>query len=233
VINVESLILEQCIFDVRYEKGYLYWDNCGKIFRDTFTVFPDAEEESVSVKEAKLFLKGEDLNFTFSPVNFNVTQRFPKNIKIMGDVADALLSSIIKHIDIEIASRIGNRFVYILPVANSEESVSYLKKMGLLNIPTDKLDLIGDTVKEPHVKFIVTKGDEIGYIFNLSYVSRKIEIKVPRVVKYDVSGFVNMGLSIDVDFFTMKPFELSNLKCKELIEKNEKNIRYMISRLFQ
>jgi hypothetical protein len=233
MFNSESLVLEQVVFEGKFQHGYLYWDNCGKIWKDIIAKWPALTADNVSVQEAIMSLKDEDINLKFSHDAINITQKYPKNLKLLGDFADSVFQIITDYLKIETFSRIGNRFFYIYKVENSNESIDLLKKTGFFNIPQEKLSVIGDRLKDPHVKIVITKGEEIGYIFNLTHVERKVEISLPKFIKYDTSGFISTALSIDVDFYTIKPVDLSILRCKELIEKTDKNIRHIIKALFQ
>jgi len=65
----------------------------------------------------------------------------------------------------------------------------------------------------------------------MAYVNRKLEINVPKPIKYDASGFITNGLLIDIDFHTLKPVEGGNVKVYELLKKNKKDIEHFVGEL--
>ncbi len=221
------------IFEVRFEHAFLYWDNSGKIFNEILKGWPTATVETVSTQEAKIIIKNkdEDLTLTFSPHQINFTQSFPGGIKAMGEFADYALPIISKQLDVHLFTRIGNSFIYVNKVDDVQASIALLKKTGFFSIPEDKFKNIGTSLKNPVVKFTAVRDDDIGYTFNMAHVSRKLEIKVPKPIKYDASAFITDGLLVDIDFHTLKPVEGGNVRVHELLKKNKKDIEYFIGEL--
>lgn len=233
MFDTSKLLLEQMIFEVRFEHAFLYWDNSGKIFNEILKGWPTATVETVSTQEAKIIIKNkdEDLTLTFSPHQINFTQSFPGGIKAMGEFADYALPIISKQLDVHLFTRIGNRFIYVNKVDDVQASIALLKKTGFFSIPEDKFKNIGTSLKNPVVKFTAVRDDDIGYTFNMAHVSRKLEIKVPKPIKYDASAFITDGLLVDIDFHTLKPVEGGNVRVHELLKKNKKDIEYFIGEL--
>jgi len=88
MIDIESLLLEQIVYEVRYKGGYLYWDNCGKIWSTLTSQHPELEAESVSPQNAKLVIKDESLNISFSAERLNITHQFPHNLKLFSEISE-------------------------------------------------------------------------------------------------------------------------------------------------
>ena len=233
MFDVSKLMLEQMIFEVRFEHAFLYWDNSGKIFQEILKGWPTAIVETVTTQEAKVIvkIKDEDLTLTFSPNHINFNQSFPVGIRAMGEFADYALPVIARHLDVNIFTRIGNRFIYINKVDDVQASIALLQKTGFFSIPADKFAKIGTSLKNPIIKFTALRDDDIGYTFNMAHVSRNMEIKVPKLIKYDTSAFITNGLLVDIDFHTLKPVEGGNVRVQELLKKNKKDIEYFIGDL--
>ena len=233
MFDVSKMQLEQMIFEVRFEHAFLYWDNSGKIFNDILKGWPSASVETVTLEGAKVIvkIKEEDLTLTFSPTQINFNQSYPDGIKAMGEFADYALSVIARQLGVNIFSRIGNRFIYMYKVDDVQASIALLEKTGFFSIPEDKFKKIGTSLKNPVVKFTAEKDNDVGYTFNMAHVSRKLEIKVPKPIKYDASAFITDGLLVDIDFHTLKPVEGGNIRVHELLKKNKKDIEYLIGEL--
>ena len=149
----------------------------------------------------------------------------------MGEFTDYALSVIARHLNVNIFSRIGNRFIYMYKVDDVDASIALLQKTGFFSIPEDKFKKIGTSLKNPAVKFTAEKDNDVGYTFNMAHVSRKLEIKVPKPITYDASAFITNGFLVDIDFHTLKPVEGGNVRVHELLKKNKKDIEYFIGEL--
>lgn len=233
MFDTSKLLLEQMIFEVRFEHAFLYWDNSGKIFNEILKGWPTATVETVSVQESKMIIKikDEDLTVTFSPHRINFNQSFPSGVKAMGEFADYALPIISSHLNVNLFTRVGNRFIYINKVDDVHASIALLEKTGFFSIPAGKFEEIGTSLDNPGVKFTTKRDNDIGYTFNMAHVSRKLEIKVPKPIKYDASAFITDGLLVDIDFHTLKQAEVGNIRVHELLKKNKKDIEYLIGEL--
>lgn len=233
MFDTSKLLLEQMIFEVRFESAFLYWDNSGKIFNEILKGWPTAAVDAVTVQEAKMIIKtkDEDLTLTFSPHQINFNQSFPSGVKAMGEFADYALPIISRHLNVNLFTRVGNRFIYIHKVDDVQMSIAFLEKTGFFSIPAGKFEKIGTSLDDPGVKFTATRDNDIGYTFNMAHVSRKLEIKVPKPIKYDASAFITDGLLVDIDFHALKPVDGGNVRVHELLKKNKKDIEYFIGEL--
>ncbi len=233
MFNVDSLILEQIILEVRFQHGYLYWDNCGKIWNDIFKKYPDVEAESITAESASFIMKDSEIGLKFSRGHINISQQYPENLKLFSEFSDSTINIITGYLNIDTFTRVGNRFFYTLKVNDSSEAMDLLKNAGFMNCSDEKIKEIGDHIKEPSVKFVITKSDDIGHTFNFRYLDRKLELKIPRPVKFDTSQFINKVLSLDVDFYTQKPVDLAILNAKDLTKNNKRNIEKYFKIFFQ
>ena len=220
MFNFSDLVLEQVILELRYENGYLYLDNCGKTLRNIMDKWPTAKVDSANVGEAKLDVLNKNLSMTFSPHRVAFSQSYPSGISDLGEFSDFALNTVRELFEISAFTRVGNRFVYMLKVEDEQESLDYIRKTGFLAIPPEKVAHIGDTVKNAGVRFQITRDGEVCYTVNLAHVSRKLDLQLPKPIKHDTGTFIFSGLSIDIDFFTMKPIESGNVKAHDLIRKN-------------
>lgn len=233
MFDIETLVLEQIVCEVRFKRGYLYWDNCGKIWSHLTSKIVDLDMETVSPQEAKLSIKNESLNISFSHERLSITQHQPSsNLKIFTEVCDIAFKEVTDLLEIETLTRIGNRFFYILKVSDSNESLEYMKKLGCFIDIDKKTEKFGEIIKDPQIRFTINKGEEKGYIVNIHHEERNLTISLPKFVKYDASQFLSKVLKIDIDFFTIKPVDCSIVKSSDLIQKNSREIKYLMKELF-
>jgi len=229
---IELLTLEKAVLGVHFEKGFLYWDNCGKIWRDIVAKYPELEADSVSTEGAQLSIGDESLSIKFNTKSINVSQDYPANLNNFGKFINDAVHLISNYLEIKSFSRIGNRFIYILPVDNLNEVLKLFKKTGFFNIPTEKLAKFGKSISEPSLRFIVNEDEDFMNIINLKYMARTVVLKVPKPLKLDTSKFISTGLSIDIDRITVKPVDLSILDFEEYVRVNSRKVGLLIEDLF-
>lgn len=233
MFSFSALVLEQLVLELRYENGYLYWDNSGKIWRSILSGWSSAKPDTINVKEAKIVIPEKEITLAFSPERIILTQKYPDGITDIGEFGDFAVKTIIDLIDISVFTRVGNRFIYMLKLESDDECLRLLQRTGFFNVPSDKISHIGDTVKSPHIRFHIIKKGEIGYGINLEYQSRSVNLQLPKPIKYDASKLILSGLLIDVDFYTLKPIESGNVKSHELIKKNLNDMEPLITGFFR
>lgn len=233
MFDVNSLVLERLVYEVRFERGYLYWDNCGKIWNELVAKFPELEMATVSPQEAKFNYKEENIDVSFSANQISINQLYPSNLKLYTKIADEVFNVIISSLKIETLTRIGNRFFYLLKVGSSEESIDIINKIGCFNDISKRISNYGDKIINPNLKFTITKGDEKGYIVNINHLERNLDVSLPKIIKYDTSKFLSKALQLDIDFHTLKPVDCSIVTSSELVKKNERDIKQLINDLLR
>jgi hypothetical protein len=161
-----------------------------------------------------------------------ITQQQPSSLAFLGEVADATVETVTHLLEIETFTRIGNRFFNVLKVNDYNESIEHMKRLGCFEEIRNRTAKFGDIIKDPQIKFVINKGDEKGYIVNVGHQERSLSLTLPKYVKYETSAFLSKVLLIDIDFFTMKPVDCSIVKSSELVHKNGREIKHLISALF-
>ena len=233
MIEFKQLLLERVVFEVRYVKGYMYLDNSGKILNSILDKYPTFEDVSPDpLGGTRLTMNVPDyiaLRFTHDRSIVEIS--YPNDLKLYGELTNEIINLISKQLEISTFTRIGNRFFYVLPIKAIEEANEIFKAAVLFTIPEEKVSIFGKTFKEPEVKF-VTVDEDIGYIVRLSTTSRVFK-EPPKPLKIDSSKLITMGILVDIDYFTLKPVDLSMLNCDDLIKSNEHRLSKMIPTLFK
>ena len=65
MFNFDDLVLEQLTFELRFENGYLYWDNTGKTWKEILDKWPTVKGETVNIQETHLLMPDEDISLRF------------------------------------------------------------------------------------------------------------------------------------------------------------------------
>ncbi len=230
-INFDKLIVERIVLEVRFSRGFLYWDNCGKIWKAICEKWTDLEMVTVNPEKAEFKMKGEDLDLRFSQKGIRLSQYYPpSNLKLFKEVAKEAIPLIAKFLDIKSFSRVGNRIFYLRPTADMKESSDIITSSELLNISEDKIKLFGDSLEEPGIQFVV-QDEDVAYRLNMRAISRKLTLEVPKPIKVDGTKFVENAVLIDIDYFTKKSVDLATTDFGYLIDQVQKSLKQNLSKL--
>lgn len=229
MITFDSLIAESINFEVRYEEGYLYWDNTGKIFKEITTNSKEYGQPDVNILEAKISFPKDNLSVTFSPTLINIALNDSKDIRSLGKFSDSVINIITKALEIEVFSRIGNRFKFIMPSEDATEFSEIFKRAGILSVPEELQALIGTKVENQEVKFTLSKEDNFGVNIRFAWFAKRFSFQAPKGIIVDDKQFIKKGILFDIDIHTLKPVAVSTLTCEETIRRNMKAYETIIS----
>ncbi len=231
-IELEKLIIERIVLEVRFSRGFLYWDNCGKIWKALCDKWADLEMVTVDPAKALFKINDEGLELKFSQADIHLSQSYPpSSLNIFKEVGRESIPLIANFLETKTFSRIGNRIFYLYPTASLEEASDIVRKTGLLSISEEKIKLFGDTLEEPCIQFRI-QDEDVGYRFNVQALSRKLELQLPKPIEVDSSKFVKHAVLVDVDYFTRKSVDLSITDFEEIINQVQKSLRYSLGKLF-
>lgn len=221
-----DLILERVIFEARFQNGYLYWDNCGRIWRTLTDIRPDLEMVSVTPDQATFQLEEEGINISFSHQRFGVHQDYPKNLGIYKKITDQSFNIVADHLRLDEFSRIGNRYQYVIKHEDRDEVTEFFKEKDIFIIPK-RLIHSTNKIVEPHVKFLIER-DNMSAIVQMGFFSRDLKVNVQKPLKIDTRSFISKGISIDIDSASTNIIKRGTLDVAEFIAVQEKSVRRII-----
>jgi hypothetical protein len=227
-MKFEDIRPESIILELRYPQGYLYWDNCGKIFKDITDKWREAGTESVSLQDATIKYPEKNLSVKFSPSHISVALLSSSDTKSLGEFADSVVNTICSYLDVDVFSRVGNRFQYIKKLDADDDFSQIFSKSGLMNIPEAVTAHITGKATKQEIKFTLEREDSFGYNFCFAQFGRSVNIELPKSLTLDASKFISKGIMFDIDMFTLKPVERSTLSCSELLRKNVKDYEFLV-----
>lgn len=215
-----DLKLNRVILELRYDRGYLYLDRCGKTYLKV--VEGDPGWEFVQVSPQIAFLENEERNMklNFSHSNINFVQEEVENLNQFKAKTSKIIPIITTELEIEVFKRIGNRYWFIIPTENTEKGERLIKNTGILNIPADKVSLLGKNIKNRNV-VVVIENEYLNYRIELKTVERD-DKKIPKNLKINETFNPKYGLLIDVDIFTVADTRTEDFNADDFIQKNYK-----------
>lgn len=230
-MNFEDFQIERIVFEVRYKNGYLYWDNFGKLWKGLAAEWPEIEVHHVDTQTGILKLKEKFIDINVNPQKSFIIQHLPKKLDDFNSIAENLVGLLNELLEIETFTRVGNRFILILPCDSVDEATNIIKEADLFSVNTEKTKSLGKILKENELRLLY-HSDDVGTNFRLQSVDRKLtEFPLPTPSKIDTSWFIPKGVLLDIDYFSIKPVGFGILKSTEYINNNFRKLKRFVRSL--
>jgi uncharacterized protein (TIGR04255 family) len=230
MFRFDDLTLEQVIFEVRFPKGFLYWDRCGSIWRSISDKWPKLTMREVNTERARFSLRDNDIEMSFSHNRISIHQDYPKRLNTFKVFTKDSFEILLDAIEVNSFSRVGNRYKYIFDIEDHEQIIEFFEENQLVAMP-EKAKHIGKSIREPSVRFIIERED-ISMTVSVAYFKRNLELSIPKPLEVDTKKFIAQGISIDLDFFSTKIVDRGTFDAEDFINAHEKSSRRVIEQIF-
>ena len=228
-MHFEDLKLNRVILELRYDEGYLYWDKCGETLLDIQRKFPEWKWDGVSTELARLKNLRRNMELVFNYSNIRFIQNEVENLNQFKETIEKVTPLIVEKFEINKFKRVGNRYLYVLPLENPEQGKKIIQKSPLIEINEEKLDLFGkDSTKTSFVVHI--ENENFHYRIELVGIER---VEMPKNIKIDEQFNPRCGIRIDVDIATMFEIDISDFNYSEFIQSNKKFLEYNLIKFIQ
>ncbi len=226
-MKYEDFKLNKIVFEVRFREAFLYWDNCGKTFKEIQKVFPELIRKSVTNEESTLIDEKKNLELSFNYRHIIYAQNNTDSLNYFREVVEGTLTKITKNFEIQEFTRIGNRYQYVLPLKSASDYNVNTGKSGLFSVLEAKKGIFGDAFVEGSM--VGMFNDNINnYRIEIVRVARNEAIKNKSVLNEEYAP--KDGLRFDIDIVTTKPMKVDIIDPKKIIHDNSKKIEAGISR---
>jgi hypothetical protein len=219
----ESLLLERMILETRYDRHFLYLDNCGRAMEEFLGRFPGFEVAKASPETAQMEWRESSTAVTFSHEKVDVAQDYPANLAAFNEICPFLIATVAKHFGVRSFTRVGNRRLLIKPTSSLEEAVALLSKSPLISVRNEDLVPFGDRIAERNLLLRV-ENDDRGYAFRLSTQERRLTSNIPAAFKVKFENFHPYVLMIDVDVYSKKAIDATSFSAVDFLRSTEKNL---------
>jgi len=162
-ISFENLKLHFAVVEIRYPKGYRYWDICGKcileIAEKTGNEW-DFQELSGGV-ECILKCKNNDkASASFGFRHMTLSASHLRNINFLREKGPVLFDIVRGNLGITHYDRIGLRFKYVYATKNTEEAERIVNNLGLFKVEQQRFVGFGDAAEGIMQSVVLSKGDQ-------------------------------------------------------------------------
>src|SRR5207248_1624815 len=143
-IKHKSGVLQKVVFELRYRRGYVYLDKCGRILNVLMTQQPEwtLRDQGVSPQNAPLISLRNQCVFNFSAKKLDLALEMRSggeslkndDIDTFADQVEAAASLVIEELGIKDFERIGFRAWFLFPCQTMAETNTWLASLGLFQL---------------------------------------------------------------------------------------------------
>jgi len=201
-IFYDDLKLNRAVLEIKYPKGYRYWDVCGKCILKLIEGSKEEMDfrELRSSQECAMSFKNDDLaEAAFGIHHMTLAVSCLKNIKPLMSKATLLVDIVRDTLEIDHYSRVGLRFWYVYPTKTKKDAESILDKINLLEVKAERFTGFGDKI-DGLVPVINIKGDAFSVHMKVNSAAVSEEGRKAFGPKADEFAPEHCFL-IDVDFY--------------------------------
>lgn len=228
-MKFEELSLEKVVIEIRFNKGFRYLDNRGKVINELIESDPQLVLESVSEQGARLIHGGKRaLAIVFSSTQANIVEEFPKSLVEFGVFADKAFEILNRNFGIDAYIRTGNRFIHVLPLKDNSEGVKFLEDWNFPVFSSKEASFFGkDLATTNSFSEMRIENEHVGRSFRIGIINRNFIMDVPafmKVAPMNVPSPASIILNLDVDVYTKRVVEIGSFKASEFIKSNHRMI---------
>ena len=228
-MKISDLRLQRAILEVRYDRGSLYWDKSGSTILNIQQKFPEWTWEDTTGERVVLRNTSHQMEMNFGYAKMTFIQHYVDNLDPLKSVSDDLIPIVVSNLQIAKFVRIGNRYLYILPLKSTDEGKKILAESQAIIIPEQCLSIYGKDAAKDRFTYYVHVED-FSYRLELAIVERtRIPGKMPLNEKYDPE----LGLRVDIDIAKVNDVESFTFKASDFIEKNDTFLRGNLMKLIE
>ena len=228
-MNFGDFYLNRVILELKYDEGYLYWDNCGATNLEIRKKFPNWiwEKSTTELSTFRENKKRMELLFNIQQIRF--IQDEVESLNQFKEAATEITPIILQHLQIDTFSRIGNRFMYVSSLESVEKGREIIQKSRFIEIPNEKLSLFGENPEKAGFLVYIKNGD-LQYRIEITTIKR---IGKSGIGKINEKFFPEIGLRVDVDFAIIKNVNVTDFSSKEFIQNNYKFLENNLIKLIR
>jgi len=224
----DNLKLNKAIIEIRYPKGYLYWDVCGRCILE---INKNSNEKidffQVSTDECTLkFLDHPNAKASFGIRHMTLSADELKNINIFKENGPLIFEVVKTNLKIQEVSRAGFRLFYALERESVDEAEEFIKELDICSVDVVRFKGFGNkvVVTQP----IVEASDDEGDV--------RIRINAVKRTDADDQGAKfneyspRYAVLIDIDFFKQN-IKIEEFDLGQFIHRSQKKIKEHIAQI--
>lgn len=157
-ILFDSLRANRVILEIRYPKGYLYWDVCGRCIREINTKskqridFVELRGDECILK----FVETPEAQATFGLKHMILSANKVKNMNLFRENGPLIFDSVKTYLEIDEISRVGFRSFYVLEKPSYQEAEEFVNSLQLCSATVERFKGFGNELSIAQPIVLVT-----------------------------------------------------------------------------
>jgi len=219
--------LNRVILELRYDDGFLYWDNCGATLLEIRRHFPEWELIRTDVELAVLKEKRKKMEVSFNYKSIRFFQDEVDNLNQFKEATKEITSLILEKLQINKFSRVGNRFFFHLPLHNIKEGETIIQKSRFVELDPKKVSLFeGEPYKYAFTVYLKNKDRQ--FRIELTTVERLEPIEITTTSEKFNPKY---GLRADIDIAITKEERALGFSIDSFVQSNYKFLEANLTKL--
>ena len=225
----KDFLINKAVFEIRYAKGYQFWDKGGAVLSKIEQEIPDLL--GVRRNQDDYFLRNSKLKIEVS-YGWNrlwMEQVGVDNLNQFKKHSDLLWSLISKNLQIPKISRIGNRYWFVLPCKSSKDAEEIITKAKIFGPKMEKSSIFGTEILNRDFTLVIKDGD-IENRIACGSASRKPNPELDKDKEFTQYNPLESVL-VDIDIYTVKNVSVDKFIPSEFIQNSFKRIESNLIKL--
>jgi len=217
-----DLKMNRCVLEIRYPKGHLYWDVCGKCILEI------NEQTNENIDFLRLepdecilkFVENPKAQASFGVKHMTMTGNELRNAKLFKENGPLIFETVKKHLGIKQLSRVGFRMFYVLPKDSLEEAEKFVDNTSFYSLDVSRFEGFGNKVeaKQP----VVTVSDGKTNVRIRLDAAKRTDSENPEVEVTEYSP--RYAVLLDFDFY-VENLNVSDFDLQDFIHQAEKKVK--------
>lgn len=221
-ITFNDLKLNRAVLEIRYQKGYLYWDVCGKCIHEINTISNEKIEFlKLNMDECVLkFVEDTAAQATFGFKHMTLSAASLKNLNLFKSYTPLIFDVVKTNLNIKEMSRVGFRLYYVLKTESHEEGEKFISELDLYSISADRFKGFGNELSITQSN--IEASDEEGSISIRISAAKRTDSDDPSSEFDEYSP--RYAVLIDLDFFKQN-INVEKFDFESFIHSAEKKVK--------
>lgn len=229
-LTTDDFKLFSATCEVRYKPNFFIYDRTGQIGKSLDELFTNLNV-STATPQQSLFTADEG-SFGIELAASRCTIGGAASTEVFADYSHKFFAVITKELNVNLFTRIGLRYVLRKNFKAEDDARAALASMALANLKPSKRFNSSDSPVEVLFRW---EDSQIGAFVRLKAEGYDINVAIPAELKDAIPKFDKrvVGLTLDIDYYTVAPVEREQWNCREWIQQKVRIIRKEVDGIIQ
>jgi len=229
-IMFSDLKLNRCVLEIRYPKGHLYWDVCGKSIME----INELSKENIDFLRLKKdecvlkYINNPKAEASFGQKHMTLSENELKNINTFKENGPMILDTVKKHLGIKRISRAGFRLIYVLPKDSYEDAEQFVDELSFCSVNAPIFKGFGSEV-EAEKPVVNIRDGETNIRISVS-AAKRTDSDEPNITFTEYAP--KFAVLLDFDF-SKENMDVGEFDLESFMHHSEKKVKENIAQILK